>query len=256
MTPNPILKVLSIFKQCEVKSMLIGGQACIIYGAAEFSRDSDFVILCEPGNLSRLKKALRLVRAKAIYVPSLEPAYLERGHACHFRCFAKGVERLRIDLLAKLRGCGDFDELWSRRKSVKLAGGGTVEVLSLEDLVTSKKTQRDKDWLMLKRLINNDIYLTKRPAVDKFQWWLLECRSAPALVALANKRQKTTLSLIHARPLLKQALKGDVVKVETLLRKEESVERENDRAYWLPLIRELEQFRHKKAGGRPSGRLL
>ncbi len=24
--------------------MLIGGQACIIYGAAEFSRDSDFVI--------------------------------------------------------------------------------------------------------------------------------------------------------------------------------------------------------------------
>lgn len=43
MTPNPILKVLSTLSKHNVKSLLIGGHACIIYGAAEFSRDSDDV---------------------------------------------------------------------------------------------------------------------------------------------------------------------------------------------------------------------
>ena len=51
MTQNPILKVLSTFQKYKVKSLLIGGQACIIYGAAEFSRDSDFVILVNEENM-------------------------------------------------------------------------------------------------------------------------------------------------------------------------------------------------------------
>ncbi|NQT23624.1 MAG: hypothetical protein HQ579_09350 [Candidatus Omnitrophica bacterium] len=67
MTPNPILKVLSIFKKHRVKSLLIGGQACIVYGAAEFSRDSDFIVLCDNDNLKRLNEALRALKAKLIY---------------------------------------------------------------------------------------------------------------------------------------------------------------------------------------------
>lgn len=73
MTPNPILKVLSTFKKHKVKSLLIGGQACIIYGAAEFSRDSDFVILCDKNNLERLESALNSLKAELIYVPALTP---------------------------------------------------------------------------------------------------------------------------------------------------------------------------------------
>jgi hypothetical protein len=40
--PNPILKVLSTFRNCEVRALLMGGQACVFYGAAEFSRDTVF----------------------------------------------------------------------------------------------------------------------------------------------------------------------------------------------------------------------
>jgi hypothetical protein len=43
--PNPILKVLSSFQKTSVKALLMGGQACVLYGAAEFSRDTDFAIL-------------------------------------------------------------------------------------------------------------------------------------------------------------------------------------------------------------------
>ncbi len=37
----------------------MGGQACILYGAAEFSRDIDLAVAVSPGNLARLRAALR-----------------------------------------------------------------------------------------------------------------------------------------------------------------------------------------------------
>jgi len=33
----------------------MGGQACVLYGAAEFSRDTDLVILTEPENLAQIQ---------------------------------------------------------------------------------------------------------------------------------------------------------------------------------------------------------
>jgi hypothetical protein len=42
--PNPILKVLSSMREHRVRALLMGGQACVLYGAAEFSRDTDFAI--------------------------------------------------------------------------------------------------------------------------------------------------------------------------------------------------------------------
>ena len=54
MTPNPILRVLSILGSHRVRYLLMGGQACVLYGAAEFSRDTDIAVLAEPDNLDRL----------------------------------------------------------------------------------------------------------------------------------------------------------------------------------------------------------
>ena len=42
---NPILKVLSLIRAHRVHALLMGGQACVFYGAAEFSRDIDLAIL-------------------------------------------------------------------------------------------------------------------------------------------------------------------------------------------------------------------
>ena len=35
-----------------VRALLMGGQACVFYGAAEFSRDTDFAILADAANLT------------------------------------------------------------------------------------------------------------------------------------------------------------------------------------------------------------
>ncbi len=41
-----------------VRCLLMGGHACVFYGAAEFSRDVDFVILADSENLRRLQSAV------------------------------------------------------------------------------------------------------------------------------------------------------------------------------------------------------
>lgn len=247
MTQNPILKVLFTFKRFGVRNLLIGGQACIIYGAAEFSRDSDFIIFCSSENLTKLKKALKALKAKNIYVPPLEKKFLNKGHACHFRCYDKSVKNLRIDVLTKLRGCDDFEKLWKRRFTVKLPGEKKIEVIGLKDLVQSKKTQRDKDWLMLNRLVENDISLTRNPTTEKIKWWLCECRDPNILIGLIKKNKKLPKNYIVKRPLLKAALKDDIKELRRLLIREELSEKKKDTKYWQPLRKELETLRHAKA---------
>jgi PHD/YefM family antitoxin component YafN of YafNO toxin-antitoxin module len=44
---------------------IMGGQACVFYGAAEFSRDADLVIVAQPENLERLRAALSELEALA-----------------------------------------------------------------------------------------------------------------------------------------------------------------------------------------------
>ena len=105
MTLSPILKVLSTFREQKVKSLLIGGQACIVYGGAEFSRASAFVLQASPANLKALGNALKVLKAVPVYYPELTIPYLLKGHACHFRCGARGVAGLLVDVMAKLKGC-------------------------------------------------------------------------------------------------------------------------------------------------------
>jgi hypothetical protein len=55
--PNPIHKVLSSMRTHGVRVLLMGGQACVFYGAAEFNRDTDFAILAETANQPTAKGA-------------------------------------------------------------------------------------------------------------------------------------------------------------------------------------------------------
>lgn len=244
MTLSPILKVLSTFKNAKVKALLIGGQACIVYGAAEFSRDSDFVVFSDPSNLDRLESALRALKAEPVYFPELKPEYLRRGHACHFRCGAPGVENLRVDIMGRLRGCSPFPVLWRRRNRVKVAGVGVIDVINVRDLVQCKKTQRDKDWLMLARLVENHILLSDfKASAGTAAWWLLEARDPHTLARLCGIYPKLARRLAAKRPLLKRAISGYDGETRKMLLAEERRERKNDRAYWDPLKKELETLR-------------
>jgi hypothetical protein len=54
--------------------------------------------------------------------------------------------------MSVMHGMAPFPDLWARRTTLELDSGEIYELLSLEDLVQAKKTQRDKDWPMIRRL--------------------------------------------------------------------------------------------------------
>ena len=139
MIPNPIRKVLSSIQKHRVRALLMGGQACVFYGAAEFSRDTYLAILADAANLSRLRAALAELRAEVIAVPPLLLKYLRRGHAVHFRCRHPEAFRMRIDVMSVMRGVDSFNKLWARRTTITLPDGVSAELMSLPDLVKAKK---------------------------------------------------------------------------------------------------------------------
>ncbi|HCA56883.1 MAG: hypothetical protein KF762_05925 [Acidobacteria bacterium] len=63
---SPIRKVLSSIEQHQIRALLMGGQACILYGGAEFSRDIDLAILASKKNFVRLAAALDELAAHVI----------------------------------------------------------------------------------------------------------------------------------------------------------------------------------------------
>jgi hypothetical protein len=230
-----------------VRALLMGGQACVFYGAAEFSRDTDLAILADAANLARLHRALVELQAKLIAVPPFDIKYLRKGHAIHFRCRHPEALRMRVDIMSKMRGVDTFHKLWRRRTTIELPDGTKCELLSLPDLVLAKKTQRDKDWPMIRRLIEAH-YFQHRSHANRAQvrFWLLELRSPEIIVELARRHPTSCRRLASSRPLLASAATGGMHEVESLLTAEESTERQRDRRYWLPLKAELEKLRHPK----------
>jgi hypothetical protein len=228
----------------------MGGQACVLYGAAEFSRDLDLALLPDPDNLERLEAALVELDAEAIAVPPLSLRHLEEGLAVHYRCRHPDVAGLRIDLMTAMRGVAPFPELWERRTTFTF-DDETLDVLSLPDLVAAKKTQRDKDWPMIRRLVDAS-YLTHRdePTPERVRFWLRELRTPELLVEAARTHGEEARQSVGERPLLAQAL-ADPVAGETLaraLRDEEDAERRRDAEYWQPRRRRLEELRRERSG--------
>jgi len=223
----------------------MGGQACVFYGAAEFSRDTDFAILASAANLARLRKALAQLQAELIAVPPFALKYLRRGHAIHFRCQHPEALRMRVDVMSKMRGVDSFATLWRRRVVLQLPDGTKGDLLSLPDLVQAKKTQRDKDWPMIRRLVEAHYFQNNtksNPAQIRF--WLQEFRTSQLLVEVAQRHAVLCRRLVSARPLLAHAALGELTELERALTVEETTEREQDRQYWLPLRAELEKLRH------------
>ena len=119
MIPTPIRQVLSIFRKHQVQALLMGGQACVFYGAAQFSKDIDFTLLADEENYARLRTALDELKADRIAVPRFDPAALARGHAVHFRCQVVEAAGMRVDVMTRLRDLADFATLWARRTTIE-----------------------------------------------------------------------------------------------------------------------------------------
>jgi hypothetical protein len=228
----------------------MGGQACVFYGAAEFSRDLDLLIFVDPDNLDRVRAALDDLSAVPIAVPvsqpPLDPVLLHRGHAFHFRCQRPDVEGLRINIISVLRDVLAFDELWTRRTTVDIEGE-LVYVVALEDLIRIKQTQTTEDWSTIRLLMERSWFtLAEPPPPGEIDFILRELRTPELLIEAATRFHSAAQGVAGRRPAVEAALSGDIEQVRAALRIEQDEAIRKDRLWWEPLKRELEQFRHQR----------
>lgn len=245
MIPTPIQHALAALQKAEVRSLLIGGQACILYGGAEFSRDLDLMIAATPTDLGRVPHALDLLEAHPIAVPPFDAELLDRGHAVHFRCARADLGGLRLDVMTHPPRLGDITAVWERHVVFDL-DFGPVPVVALEDLVLTKKTQRDKDWATIGELVEADM-VAHRMQVDerRVNFWLCEARNADTLIELAAVYPEAASAAAARRALLGAALEGDAAALDLQLAQEQIVGKAADRQYWAPIRQELESMRQE-----------
>ncbi len=233
-------------REHQVQCLLMGGQACVLYGAAEFSRDTDLAILASEENAGRLTKAMQALEAEVIAVPPFLLQHLNAGHAVHFRCRHPEAAGMRVDVMSRMRGVTDFPTLWSRRTTLVMDDGTLCDLLSLGDLVQAKKTQRDKDWPMIRRLVEANYFANQAdPSPEQLTFWFQELRTPELLrdLALANPAHAKEAAV--KRALIRHAISDDVPELTVSLEDEERQKRLEDKAYWQPLKQELERLRRQ-----------
>ena len=121
-------------------------------------------------------------------------------------------------------------------------GDVVVEMLSLENLVAAKKTQRDKDWPMIRRLVYASYAVGRDGNVTDYQaaFWMAQLRSPEFLHELVERFPEAAVR--SDRPAVGGALGGG--DVAHTLAAEQAREMAEDATYWRPLRRELEALRH------------
>ncbi len=134
-----------------------------------------------------------------------------------------------------LRGGAPFDDLWARRTTIE-SDGVEIDMLSIEDLIRAKKTQQDKDWPMVRRLVER----TWIAGQGSPQFWLTKLRSADLLLDAVTRYRDDALVIAARRPALAAALLGEIAEIARCLEEEERRERQLDREYWKPLRAEME----------------
>jgi hypothetical protein len=114
----------------------------------------------------------------------------------------------------------------------------------MEDLVRAKKTQGDKDWPMIRRLLEQSYFEHATNATQELvRFWLRELRTPELLVEVAGAHPVLARAEAVLRPAVQAALTARPNDLSEALEAEEREERRKDREYWAPLRRELEEFR-------------
>lgn len=133
---NQLRDVFASFQKHEVKYLVIGGIAAILYGVPRATFDLDILIEATPENAKRLLAALLDAQLGTADLTSVND--LLAHEITIFR------DRVRIDVQTETPGIY-FEEAWGKRTTMDYQGQ-VFYVVSREDLIASKLAAgRDKD---------------------------------------------------------------------------------------------------------------
>jgi hypothetical protein len=111
----------------DVRYLLIGGWAVGLYGNPRATKDIDFLVANNNGNLAKLQKALTAFGSPAVDMERFK----EKG-----RVIRLGSSPIQIDIINEADGI-NIDECYPRRETIKVEDID-IFVISRDDLVKNK----------------------------------------------------------------------------------------------------------------------
>lgn len=238
---------LASLERERVRYLLISGQACVLYGASQFTEDVDLWVRPTRADLRGLLKAL--AGAGAI-VHKLTPrpnlALARRGHGFHFMIRPDTY----IDVMARPPRVGPFGDAWARRRRIA-TDWGKIPVVSPEDLVLLKRTNRPSDYEAISNLVRMRwVESPDDPGVVR--WGLRNTFDVDDLATLVRS-SGVAARMARTRPAVRALLPYGTRRLPAKVRREaarllalEATDvQERGRRYWLPILRELKDLRAK-----------
>lgn len=121
--------VFKSFDSHEVRYVVIGGIASVLYGVPRATFDLDILIEATPSNAQRLLDALTEIGFGTATLTSADK--IARSAITSFR------DRIPIDVLTEAPGLA-FEDVWARKEAMTYQGQ-QLYVLSRADLIRSKR---------------------------------------------------------------------------------------------------------------------
>ncbi len=136
--------LLRLFKDNNVRYLVVGGYAVIQYAEPRFTGDLDVWVSVDSKNARAVFTALQEFGAPLVGLS--ETDFSEEGYF-----YQMGVPPVRVDVLMGISGV-EFEEAWARRVNVDF-DGVVVVFISREDLITAKLASgRPQDLLDVEAL--------------------------------------------------------------------------------------------------------
>jgi len=139
--------VLRSLNENRVSYLLIGGYALYAHGYYRATTDIDLLLPATRGEAEKLKRALLVLPEQAC--AEIDPAWFEEGDSIRV------ADEFVVDVM--FNACGETYETLERYREVVDLDGIPVNTVSLEGLLRTKQTVRDKDVMdrvMLQRALN------------------------------------------------------------------------------------------------------
>ncbi|OLD28837.1 MAG: hypothetical protein AUJ04_00595 [Acidobacteria bacterium 13_1_40CM_3_55_6] len=149
---DQLQNVFASFQKNDVKYLVIGGIAAVLYGVPRATFDLD--VLVEP----TIENAERLLTA--MIEAGLGTASLTNAEEVLSKEITIFTDRIRLDVQTSTPGIS-FEQAWQRRVTMNYRGQ-TLEVVSLADLIASKRAAgRDVDLEDVRILKSTEVNSTR-----------------------------------------------------------------------------------------------
>ena len=149
---DQLQRVFASFQKNDVRYLVIGGIAAVLYGVPRATFDLDVLIEATLENSTRLLQAMTEA--------GLGTASLASADEVLAKEITIFTDRIRLDVQTSTPGIV-FEEAWQRRVTMNYKGQ-VLEVVSLADLIASKRASgRDVDLEDVRILTSMDVGLTR-----------------------------------------------------------------------------------------------